>query len=109
MQALAIRLRSTSRVPWKALKKTPKKTRTMTSSTLEVRPRPKATMKSDPSTIRGMEFMILMNGPKTSARNWIRPSAIPATTPATTPMTKPSAASSRVTWICANKDPWDVP
>src|SRR5450759_3243400 len=58
--ALAIRLRSTSRVPWKALKKTPKKTRTMTSSTLEVRPRPKATTNSDPSTMRGMELATLM-------------------------------------------------
>src|SRR5665647_3103534 len=39
----------------------------------------------------------------------MRPKAIPATTPATTPMTKPSAASSRVTWICSPRLPWDVP
>ncbi len=60
MRALAMRLRSTSRVPWNALEKTAKNTSTTASSTLETSPRPNATMKIEPSTIRGIEFMILM-------------------------------------------------
>ena len=59
-RALASRLRSTSRTPWKALKNTTKNTSTEASATLEVMPRPSATMNSEPSTMRGIAFAILM-------------------------------------------------
>jgi len=96
-------------VPWKALKNTPKKTRTMTSSTLLSMPRPKARMNTEPSTMRGIALSTLMNGPKTSARNRTRPSATPATIPSTVPMAKPMSASRRVVVIWSPSDPTAVP
>ena len=60
MVALAIRLRSTSRTPWKALKKTPKNTSTMTSRIFDSMPSPKASTNTEPSTMRGIEFSTLM-------------------------------------------------
>jgi len=60
MRALAIRLRSASRTPWKALPKTTKKTITTPSATLDGMPSPSAMTKMDPSTTRGMELAILM-------------------------------------------------
>ena len=59
--------------------------------------------------MRGIEFMTLMYGAKTSASSWMRPSAIPQTTPSTTPMTKPSTASSSVTKTCSHSEPACVP
>jgi hypothetical protein len=56
----ATRFWSTSRTPWKALKKTMKKTRTAASSTFGKVPRPKATMKIAPRMIRGIELRILI-------------------------------------------------
>ena len=58
MRALAIKLRSASRTPWKAFPKTTKKTITTPSATLDAIPRPSATTKIDPSTTRGMELAI---------------------------------------------------
>ena len=55
-----MRLRSTSWTPWKALKKTTKNTSTAASSTLEVMARPNATVKIEPSTIRGIALTTLM-------------------------------------------------
>lgn len=98
-RALARMLRSTSRTPWKALKKTTKNTSTAASSTLGVSPMPNATTKIEPSTIRGMAFTILMYGPNTSARNRFWPSATPRTMPATEPKMNPNSASRRVVSI----------
>ena len=42
IRALDIRLRSTSRVPWKALKNTPKNTSTTASTTFELDAEPEA-------------------------------------------------------------------
>ena len=53
MRALATRLRSTLRTPWKALKKTTKNTSTAASITFEGSPRPSHMMKIEPSTMRG--------------------------------------------------------
>ena len=53
MRALSTRLRSTSRAPWKALKKTGKNTRTTAEATLEAMPRPNQMTKIGASTIRG--------------------------------------------------------
>ena len=61
-RALAMRLRSTSRAPWKALKKTPKKTRTTARMTLDWMPKPKATVKIEPRMMRGIELAALRNG-----------------------------------------------
>ena len=58
--ALARMLRSTSRTPWKALKKTTKNTSTAASRIFGSTPRPNATMKIEPSTIRGIALTILM-------------------------------------------------
>ena len=55
-----MRFRSTSRTPWKALKKTTKKTRTAASMTFEDEPRPSHTTKMEPSTMRGTAFIALM-------------------------------------------------
>ncbi len=78
MRALAIRLRSTSRVPWKALKKTEKKTSTTASATLPVI----AEAEPDDEHRRrarcaGWSWRALMNGAITSASTRIRPSAMP--------------------------------
>ena len=51
---LATRFGSTSRTPWKALKKTMKNTRTAASRTLGNVPRPKATRKIEPRMMRGI-------------------------------------------------------
>ena len=59
-RAFASRLPSTSRTPWKALKNTTKNTSTEASATFEGVPRPSATVNSEPSTIRGIAFAILM-------------------------------------------------
>src|ERR1700694_3673424 len=83
IRALEIRLRSTSRVPWNALKKTPKKTSTTASTILDSTPNPKATVKIEPRMIRGMELATLMNGDIRSAISRLLPRA------STTPMTKP--------------------
>ena len=50
------RLRSTSRDPWKALKKTPKKTSTTARITFDWMPNPNATVKIEPRMIRGIEL-----------------------------------------------------
>lgn len=57
---LARTLRSTSRTPWKALKKTMKNTSTAASRIFGVTPIPKATMKIEPRTMRGIALTILM-------------------------------------------------
>ncbi len=93
MRALATRLRSTSRAPWKALKNTGKNTSTTAEATLEAGPRPNQIRKIGASTIRGMALSTLMYGPNTSARKRIRPSAMPSSTPPTTPITQPVRAS----------------
>ena len=59
---MVIRLRSTSRAPWKALKKTTKNTSTTARTILELTPKPKATTKIDARTMRGMELPTLMKG-----------------------------------------------
>ena len=51
---LATRFGSTSRTPWKALKKTMKNTRTAASNTLGKVPRPNATRKIEPRMMRGI-------------------------------------------------------
>ncbi len=84
-RTFATRLRSTSRTPWKALKKTTKKTSTEASSTFDAVPNPSQTTKIDPRTIRGIALSTLMNGPITSARNGTWPSSTPSTTPASVP------------------------
>ena len=58
--ALARMLRSTSRTPWKALKKTMKNTSTAASRIFGSTPMPNATMKIEPRTIRGIALTILM-------------------------------------------------
>src|SRR6266849_5886089 len=75
------------------------------SETLAAMPRPRATVNSEPRTIRGMALAILMYGLRTSARkrNW--PSSTPTTTPAITPKTKPSTASLNVVQICSQIEP----
>src|ERR1700738_3499220 len=60
MRALASRFLSTSRTPWKALKKTMKKTSTTASATFDCMPRPKAMTKIAPRTTRGIELAALM-------------------------------------------------
>ena len=60
MRALATRLRSTLRTPWKALKNTTKKTSTAASSTFEGSPSPSQITKIEPSTMRGSALTILM-------------------------------------------------
>jgi hypothetical protein len=60
IRALATRLRSTSRAPWKALKNTAKNTSTTASATFDVSPSPNQRMKIEPSTMRGIEFITLM-------------------------------------------------
>src|SRR5215813_3703611 len=109
MRALAIRLRSTSRTPWKALKKTTKKTRTAAVATLERRSRPSDMANSAPSTTRGIEFAALMKGAKTSDSIRLRPSSTPATMPSAVPTTKPSTVSSMVTATCCQSGPRAVP
>ncbi len=109
MRALSMRVLSTSRAPWKALKKTAKKTRTTAVATLEDMPRPNQITKSDASTMRGIAFAALMNGAQTSARKRPLPSRTPSTTPASEPITNPMTASSRVTAICSQIDPNAVP
>ena len=106
MRALLTRLRSTSRAPWKALKKTAKKTSTTAVATFEVMPRPNQMTKSEASTMRGIALAALMNGAHTSAGKRLRPSRMPRTTPPSAPMTKPSTASCRVVAICVQTEPW---
>ncbi len=58
--ALASRLRSASRTPWKALANTTKNTITNDSATFDVSPSPKIMMKIGASTTRGTELITLM-------------------------------------------------
>src|SRR6266571_8161973 len=81
----------------------------MASATLEDRPSPSQTMKMEPRTIRGIEFMTWMYGPKIFDSIGTRPKAIPQTMPATTPMAKPSSASSIVTPTWVQIEPASVP
>ena len=67
IRALLIRLRSTSRAPWKALKKTAKNTSTNAVATLDDMPRPNQITNSAASTMRGTALAALMNGASTSA------------------------------------------
>ena len=60
MRAFAITSSLTSRTPWKALKKTTKKTSTNASATFDGRPRPSQMMKIEPRTTRGIELAALM-------------------------------------------------
>ena len=50
-----------------------------------------------------------MNGPKTSDRNLIRPSAMPHTMPSTVPIANPISASSIVVQIWLPSEPIAVP
>src|SRR5438876_5121412 len=109
MRAFAITSSFTSRTPWKALKKTTKKTRTKARATLDGSPSPSQMMKIEPSTTRGIEFAALMYGPSTSARRRIRPSATPKMTPPTTPKPKPSSASSTVIRMSSQSGPSGEP
>src|SRR3954453_3809392 len=109
IRALDTRLRSASRAPWKALKKTGKKTSTTAEATLEAGPSPNQITKIGARTILGIELSTLMYGPSTSASKVIRPSAMPKTTPATTPTTQPSSASYSVYQICSPNEPSAVP
>src|SRR5947207_2346279 len=109
MRALAMRLRSTSRVPWNALKNTAKNTITNASATFDASPRPSETMNTAPSTMRGIELATLMYGPKTCDSNGTRPRAIPHTTPTTTPRPNPMSASFMVTHTCVHSGPSGVP
>src|SRR2546429_231387 len=93
MRALATRLRSTSRTPWKALKKTTKNTRTTAVAALPESDRPNMMAKREPSTTRGMALAALMKGERTSASRSMRPNRMPKTTPRSEPTRKPSGAS----------------
>ena len=97
MRAFAIRLRSTSRTPWKALKKTTKNTSTTAVAALPQSERPNMIANREPSTTRGIAFAALMKGESVSASSSTRPSTIPKMTPSIEPMMKPTTASSIVT------------
>src|SRR6267378_470416 len=109
MRAFAIRLRSTSRTPWNALKKTTKKTRTAAVAIFDLMSSPSETAKRAPSTTRGIAFAALMYGPRTSDSSRFRPSATPKTTPRIDPTMNPPTASSMVTSACSQSGPSSVP
>src|SRR5579885_10498 len=109
MRALASRLRSTSRTPWKALKKTIKNTITTDSATFDWMPNPSPIMKIGPRTTRGIEFSALIYGPRTSDKKRYCPRTTPKMTPRTTPITKPMMVSSKVTATCSHNGPCAVP
>src|SRR5712691_7396600 len=109
IRAFATRLRSTSRTPWNALKKTTKKTRMAAVATLDLMSRPSEIANRAPTTTRGIAFAPLMYGERTSESNRLRPSAMPMTTPRSDPTTKPPTVSSMVVTTCTQSGPSSVP
>src|SRR5438874_455074 len=109
MRALLIRLRSTSRTPWNALKNTTKNTSTDAVAIFALMSRPSETANSAPTTTRGIAFAPLMYGPSTSESSSLRPRTMPNMTPSTEPTKKPPTVSSIVTSTCCHRGPRSLP
>ena len=104
---MATRLRSTSRAPWKALKKTPKKTRTTARIDLGLDAEAEGDGE-DRAEDDARDRVGGLDEGREAARRAAGPgrAAMPQTTPRIEPMTKPSTASSSVTRIWSPSEPW---